>query len=60
MESDSRGWSPLHRAAVQPVLEVLETVLRCESVSLCEAASDGNEAELLAGSDKRQQVDVRG
>ncbi|KAG7234551.1 hypothetical protein INR49_004486 [Caranx melampygus] len=29
-ESDSRGWLPLHRAASQPVLEVLETVLRCK------------------------------
>ncbi|KAM8751676.1 ankyrin repeat and SOCS box protein 15-like isoform 2-T3 [Acanthopagrus schlegelii] len=27
-ESDSRGWLPLHRAASQPTLEVLETVLR--------------------------------
>ncbi|XP_037836942.1 dynein heavy chain 12, axonemal isoform X2 [Kryptolebias marmoratus] len=26
-ESDSHGWLPLHRAASQPVLEVLETIL---------------------------------
>lgn len=29
-EMDSRGWLPLHRAAAQPVLEVLETVLARE------------------------------
>ncbi|KAM8891063.1 dynein axonemal heavy chain 12 isoform 3-T4 [Spinachia spinachia] len=30
---DSRGWLPLHRAASQPVLEVLQTVLTCFSWS---------------------------
>lgn len=29
-EYDSNGCLPLHRAAVQPVLEVLKTVLRCK------------------------------
>ncbi|XP_045894603.1 ankyrin repeat and SOCS box protein 15-like [Micropterus dolomieu] len=33
-ESDSHGWLPLHRAASQPVLEVLETVLRLAAQGL--------------------------
>lgn len=32
-ERDSRGWLPLHRAASQPVLEILQTVLTCEDIS---------------------------
>uniref|UniRef100_A0A3B4USX6 Ankyrin repeat and SOCS box containing 15 n=1 Tax=Seriola dumerili TaxID=41447 RepID=A0A3B4USX6_SERDU len=42
-ESDSRGWLPLHRAASQPVLEVLETVLRC---NLEERTAVGGETPL--------------
>ncbi|KAM6972938.1 ankyrin repeat and SOCS box protein 15 [Aplochiton taeniatus] len=33
-ELDGRGWLPLHRAASQPILEVLETVLRVASHGL--------------------------
>ncbi|XP_041652394.1 ankyrin repeat and SOCS box protein 15-like [Cheilinus undulatus] len=33
-EPDSRGWLPLHRAACQPVLEVLVTVLRLTAQGL--------------------------
>lgn len=29
-EVDSRGWYPLHKAAVQPSAQVLELVLYCE------------------------------
>ena len=32
-QRDARGWLPLHRAAVQPVPEVLQTVLRGQWVS---------------------------
>ncbi|XP_071316354.1 ankyrin repeat and SOCS box protein 15-like isoform X2 [Trachinotus anak] len=47
-ESDSRGWLPLHRAASQPVLEVLETVLRLASqgLSLEERTAVGGETPL--------------
>uniref|UniRef100_A0A4W6BIJ9 Ankyrin repeat and SOCS box containing 15 n=1 Tax=Lates calcarifer TaxID=8187 RepID=A0A4W6BIJ9_LATCA len=45
-ESDSRGWLPLHRAASQPVLEVLETVLRCEYIDLEERTAVGGDTPL--------------
>ncbi|XP_071391513.1 ankyrin repeat and SOCS box protein 15-like [Centroberyx affinis] len=47
-ESDSRGWLPLHRAASQPVLEVLETVLRlaAHGLSLEERTTMGGETPL--------------
>ncbi|XP_023275716.1 ankyrin repeat and SOCS box protein 15-like isoform X1 [Seriola lalandi dorsalis] len=47
-ESDSRGWLPLHRAASQPVLEVLETVLRlaAQGLSLEERTAVGGETPL--------------
>ncbi|XP_070687188.1 ankyrin repeat and SOCS box protein 15-like [Pempheris klunzingeri] len=47
-ESDSRGWLPLHRAASQPVLEVLETVLRmaAQGLSLEERTGVGGETPL--------------
>ncbi|XP_044050152.1 ankyrin repeat and SOCS box protein 15-like isoform X2 [Siniperca chuatsi] len=47
-ESDSRGWLPLHRAASQPVLEVLETVLRlaAQGFSLEERTTVGGETPL--------------
>ncbi|XP_037624417.1 ankyrin repeat and SOCS box protein 15-like isoform X2 [Sebastes umbrosus] len=47
-ESDSRGWLPLHRAASQPVLEVLQTVLRLadQGLSLEERTAVGGETPL--------------
>ncbi|XP_041853379.1 ankyrin repeat and SOCS box protein 15-like [Melanotaenia boesemani] len=47
-ESDGRGWLPLHRAASQPVLEVLETILRLEAqrLSLEERTVVGGETPL--------------
>ncbi|XP_031724169.1 ankyrin repeat and SOCS box protein 15-like [Anarrhichthys ocellatus] len=47
-ESDSRGWLPLHRAASQPVLEVLQTVLRlaAQGLSLEERTAVGGETPL--------------
>ncbi|XP_054632320.1 ankyrin repeat and SOCS box protein 15 [Dunckerocampus dactyliophorus] len=45
-EVDSRGWLPLHRVASQPVLEVLETVLACEGLSLEEKTGVGGETPL--------------
>uniref|UniRef100_UPI0037E8FE63 ankyrin repeat and SOCS box protein 15-like n=1 Tax=Semicossyphus pulcher TaxID=241346 RepID=UPI0037E8FE63 len=47
-EPDSRGWLPLHRAATQPVLEVLETVLRlaAQGLSLEERTAVGGETPL--------------
>ncbi|AWP07922.1 putative ankyrin repeat and SOCS box protein 15 [Scophthalmus maximus] len=47
-EPDSRGWLPLHRAASQPVLEVLETVLRlaAQGLSLEERTAVGRETPL--------------
>ncbi|KAM8751674.1 ankyrin repeat and SOCS box protein 15-like isoform 1-T2 [Acanthopagrus schlegelii] len=47
-ESDSRGWLPLHRAASQPTLEVLETVLRlaAQGPSLEERTAVGGETPL--------------
>ncbi|KAM7003188.1 ankyrin repeat and SOCS box protein 15-like isoform 1-T1 [Tautogolabrus adspersus] len=47
-EPDSRGWLPLHRAASQPVLGVLETVLRLASqgLSLEERTAVGGETAL--------------
>nr|XP_043891393.1 ankyrin repeat and SOCS box protein 15-like isoform X1 [Solea senegalensis] len=46
-EVDSRGWLPLHRAASQPVLEVLETVLRsAQELSLEERTAVGGETPL--------------
>ncbi|XP_029288917.1 ankyrin repeat and SOCS box protein 15-like isoform X2 [Cottoperca gobio] len=50
-ETDSRGWLPLHRAASQPVLEVLQTVLRlaAQGLSLEErTAVEGETALTLA------------
>ncbi|KAM9854846.1 uncharacterized protein asb15a [Aulostomus maculatus] len=47
-ESDGRGWLPLHRAASQPILEVLETVLRLapQGLSLEERTAVGGETPL--------------
>ncbi|KAM4573463.1 ankyrin repeat and SOCS box protein 15 isoform 1-T1 [Odontesthes bonariensis] len=47
-ESDSRGWLPLHRAASQPILEVLETIIRLEAqgFSLEERTITGGETPL--------------
>ncbi|KAF7643903.1 hypothetical protein LDENG_00231450 [Lucifuga dentata] len=47
-ESDSRGWLPLHRAASQPTLEVLETVLTlgAQGLSLEERTVVGGETAL--------------
>ncbi|KAM3870517.1 uncharacterized protein asb15a [Diretmus argenteus] len=46
-ESDGRGWLPLHRAASQPVLEVLETVLPAsQGVGLEERTTTGGETPL--------------
>ncbi|XP_028286394.1 ankyrin repeat and SOCS box protein 15-like isoform X2 [Parambassis ranga] len=45
-ESDSRGWLPIHRAASQPVLEVLDTVLRSQDLSLEERTATGGETAL--------------
>uniref|UniRef100_A0A3P8UPU0 Ankyrin repeat and SOCS box containing 15 n=1 Tax=Cynoglossus semilaevis TaxID=244447 RepID=A0A3P8UPU0_CYNSE len=45
-ELDGHGWLPLHRAAAQPVLEVLETVLRCQGVSVEERTAVGGETAL--------------
>ncbi|XP_033181902.1 ankyrin repeat and SOCS box protein 15-like [Anabas testudineus] len=47
-EMDSCGWLPLHRAASQPVLEVLETVLRlaAQGLSLEERTAVGGETAL--------------
>ncbi|XP_032378831.1 ankyrin repeat and SOCS box protein 15 isoform X3 [Etheostoma spectabile] len=47
-ESDSRGWLPIHRAASQPVLEVLQTVLRlaAQGLSLEERTAVGGETPL--------------
>ncbi|XP_068424760.1 ankyrin repeat and SOCS box protein 15-like [Clinocottus analis] len=47
-ESDSRGWLPLHRAAAQPVLEVLQTVLTlaAQGLSLEERTAVGGETPL--------------
>ncbi|XP_051238458.1 ankyrin repeat and SOCS box protein 15-like isoform X2 [Dicentrarchus labrax] len=47
-ESDSHGWLPLHRAASQPVREVLETVLRlaAQGFSLEERTAVGGETPL--------------
>ncbi|XP_029993489.1 ankyrin repeat and SOCS box protein 15-like [Sphaeramia orbicularis] len=47
-ESDSHGWLPLHRAASQPVLEVLETVLTlaAQGLSLEERTAVGGETAL--------------
>ncbi|XP_060892130.1 ankyrin repeat and SOCS box protein 15-like isoform X1 [Labrus mixtus] len=48
VEPDSHGWLPLHRAASQPVLEVLETVLRLASqgLNLEERTAVGGETAL--------------
>ncbi|KAM4601695.1 uncharacterized protein asb15a [Polymixia lowei] len=47
-ELDSRGWLPLHRAASQPLVEVLDTVLRVAShgLSLEERTTIGGETPL--------------
>ncbi|XP_075995656.1 ankyrin repeat and SOCS box protein 15-like [Genypterus blacodes] len=47
-KSDSRGWFPLHRAASQPVLEVLETILTlvAQGVSLEERTAVGGDTAL--------------
>uniref|UniRef100_A0A3B5B1T0 Ankyrin repeat and SOCS box protein 15-like n=1 Tax=Stegastes partitus TaxID=144197 RepID=A0A3B5B1T0_9TELE len=45
-ESDSHGWLPLHRAASQPVAEVLDTVLRSQGLSLEERTVMGGETAL--------------
>ncbi|XP_029910119.1 ankyrin repeat and SOCS box protein 15-like [Myripristis murdjan] len=47
-ELDSRGWLPLHRAASQPILEVLETVLHlaAQGLSLEERTTLGGETPL--------------
>ncbi|XP_037836944.1 ankyrin repeat and SOCS box protein 15 isoform X4 [Kryptolebias marmoratus] len=45
-ESDSHGWLPLHRAASQPVLEVLETILGSQGLSLEERTGVGGETPL--------------
>ncbi|KAM7397308.1 hypothetical protein PAMP_020292 [Pampus punctatissimus] len=45
-ESDSHGWLPIHRAASQPVLEVLETILRSQGLSLEERTAVGGETPL--------------
>ncbi|XP_059191009.1 ankyrin repeat and SOCS box protein 15-like [Centropristis striata] len=47
-ESDSRGWLPVHRAASQPVLEVLQTVLRlaAQGLSLEERTLVGGDTPL--------------
>ncbi|XP_061578678.1 ankyrin repeat and SOCS box protein 15-like [Cololabis saira] len=48
-ESDIHGWFPLHRAAAQSVLEVLETVLKSPEVSLEEkTVTDGETPLTLA------------
>ncbi|XP_019896166.1 ankyrin repeat and SOCS box protein 15-like isoform X2 [Esox lucius] len=46
-EVDSRGWLPLHRAAAQPIPEVLETVLRAShGVAVEERTTIGGETPL--------------
>uniref|UniRef100_A0A672JQF6 Ankyrin repeat and SOCS box containing 15b n=1 Tax=Salarias fasciatus TaxID=181472 RepID=A0A672JQF6_SALFA len=45
-ESDSRGWMPLHAAAVQPQPEVLRVVL--QDLTLEEQTQDGDTALILA------------
>ncbi|XP_062276671.1 ankyrin repeat and SOCS box protein 15-like [Scomber scombrus] len=47
-ELDSRGWLPLHRAASQPVLEVLQTILTlaAQGLSLEERTVRGGETPL--------------
>ncbi|XP_013863405.1 ankyrin repeat and SOCS box protein 15 [Austrofundulus limnaeus] len=45
-ESDSHGWLPLHRAASQPVLEVLETILGAPGLSLEDRTGVGGETPL--------------
>ncbi|XP_019934171.2 ankyrin repeat and SOCS box protein 15 isoform X2 [Paralichthys olivaceus] len=45
-EPDCHGWLPLHRAASQPVLGVLETVLTSQVLSLEERTAVGGETPL--------------
>ncbi|XP_068170117.1 ankyrin repeat and SOCS box protein 15-like isoform X2 [Antennarius striatus] len=45
-ESDGRGWLPLHRAASQPIPEILQTVLRSHGLSLEERTAVGGETPL--------------
>ncbi|XP_067446977.1 ankyrin repeat and SOCS box protein 15-like isoform X1 [Thunnus thynnus] len=45
-ELDSRGWLPLHRAASQPALEVLETILKHQRLSLEEKTVEEGETPL--------------
>ncbi|CAB1437387.1 unnamed protein product [Pleuronectes platessa] len=45
-EPDCHGWLPLHRAASQPLLEVLETVLTSQGLSLEERTAVGGETPL--------------
>ncbi|XP_030621205.1 ankyrin repeat and SOCS box protein 15-like [Chanos chanos] len=48
-EVDSRGWLPLHRAAVQPMLNILENVLCASSeISLEEKTGEGETPLTLA------------
>ncbi|XP_035283153.1 ankyrin repeat and SOCS box protein 15-like isoform X2 [Anguilla anguilla] len=48
-EVDSRGWLPLHRAAVHPVVQVLETVVHASyKLSLEEKTPEGETALTLA------------
>ncbi|XP_028306178.1 ankyrin repeat and SOCS box protein 15-like [Gouania willdenowi] len=48
MKPDSQGWLPLHRAASQPICEVLETILRLKAhgLSLEERTTTGGETAL--------------
>ncbi|XP_061108726.1 ankyrin repeat and SOCS box protein 15 isoform X2 [Conger conger] len=48
-EVDSRGWLPLHRAAVHPMFQVLETVLHASyKLTLEEKTPEGETALILA------------
>ncbi|XP_041113535.1 ankyrin repeat and SOCS box protein 15 isoform X2 [Polyodon spathula] len=48
-EADERGWLPLHKAAVQPIDQVLEIVLDASSlINLEQATLDGETALTLA------------
>uniref|UniRef100_A0AAV2J0X2 SOCS box domain-containing protein n=1 Tax=Knipowitschia caucasica TaxID=637954 RepID=A0AAV2J0X2_KNICA len=48
-EQDSRGWLPLHRAAVQPHTQVLEAVLQASTeLTLEELTANGDTALILA------------
>ncbi|KAG7456049.1 hypothetical protein MATL_G00247610 [Megalops atlanticus] len=48
-EVDSKGWLPLHRAAVQPLVQVLETVMYASyKLTLEEKTTEGDTALTLA------------